>query len=76
MVYLLTNYERMMMTLKFQSDAILLALKTLLADSIKCEDDKLFIGNKFKYDVFNLLVETDEEFREKLFSELDYCEEE
>lgn len=64
------------MTLKFQSDAILLALKTLLADNIKCEDNKLFISNKFKYDVFNLLVETDEEFREKLFSELDYCEEE
>lgn len=56
------------------SDSLISAIKTLLADNITCEDNKIFISNKFKYDVYNLLVDTDEEFKNQLYKELEYEE--
>jgi len=56
------------------NDSLISAIKTLLADNITCEDNKIFISNKFKYDVFNLLIDTNEEFKNQLYNKLEYEE--
>ena len=56
------------------NEVIISVIKSLLKGNIKCEDNNIYISNKFKYDVFNLLVEHDQEFKKELFKELEYCE--
>ena len=61
------------MTIK-EYDLLVSYLETIIEDNIYCEDDKLYIKSKLKYDVFNLVNEIDSKFIKKLCKKLEYKE--
>jgi hypothetical protein len=57
-----------------QYDLIIKQLENILEENIKCEDNKIFLGRKIKYDIWNLLYEIDKPFMIKLLKKLEYVE--
>jgi hypothetical protein len=55
-------------------DALLYELGIIVEKNLYCEDEKLFIKNKLKYDVVNLMEKYDKVFMNKLYKELEYSE--
>ena len=55
--------------------ALIIDLESILKDSLYCEDNSLFIKNKLKYDVYELVYRYDKKFIEKLHKKLEYKEE-
>lgn len=57
-----------------QYDLLLKSLENILEKGTKCEDNKLMLSNKVKYDVFNLVYELDSKWVKRLFEEIEYKE--
>ena len=55
-------------------DLLLLAIENIIKENIKCEDNELYLSNKLKYQLFNLIYEIDKGFIEKLFKKIEYKE--
>ena len=57
-------------------DVLLYKLELIVEENLYCEDNKLRIKSKLKYDVVNLLDEMDKSFMDKLYKQLEYNESE
>ncbi len=47
-------------------------IRTIIVENIYCEDNKIYLRNKIKYDLYNLLCDRDIEFIEELHKRLEY----
>lgn len=56
-------------------DLLLYSLQKIMKDNLYCEDNKLRIKTKCKYDLVNLMSEIDKKFMSNLYKELEYNEE-
>jgi len=57
-----------------QYDILVKALENILEDNIRCEDGELYLSNKIKYSLYELIKEIDVKFIDKLHKELEYKE--
>lgn len=57
-------------------DLLLYRLRSTIKENAYCEDSKLKIKNKVKYDIYNILCEVDKKFIEGLHKDLEYKESE
>jgi len=57
-----------------QYDLIIKQLENIITENAKCEDNKIYLSRKIKYDIWNLLVEIDTPFINKLLKDLEYKE--
>ena len=53
-------------------DLLLKSLENILEDNVRCEDGELYLSNKIKYMVYDLVKEIDVKFITKLHKELEY----
>ena len=53
----------------YEFDITLEKLKKTLKENIRYEDDKIYIKNKLKYDIYNLMCELDPHFIKELEKE-------
>ena len=53
-------------------DLLLYRIRNTIKENAYCEDNKLRLKNKVKYDIYNILCEVDKGFIEKLHKELEY----
>ena len=53
---------------------ILEYLRVIVRDNVYCEDNKLRIKNKLKYDIVNLVSVVDKDWFNELKKELEYSE--
>ena len=56
-------------------DTLLYNLQTIIKSNTYCEDNEIHIKNKLKYDIFNMMINYDKAFINKLYKELEYSEE-
>ena len=57
-----------------QYDLIIKQLENIITENAKCEDNKIYLSRKIKYDIWNLLAEIDTPFINKLLKDLEYVE--
>jgi hypothetical protein len=55
-------------------DLLLKALENILEDNTRCEDNELYLSNKIKYSLYELVKEIDKKFIDKLHKELEYTD--
>jgi hypothetical protein len=55
-----------------QYDLLLKSLENILEDNVRCEDGELYLSNKIKYMLYDLVKEIDKKFIEKLHKKLEY----
>ena len=60
------------MTGMIEYDLLLIRLRMMIVENLYCEDDKLFIKSKLKYDIVNMMNEIDSKFMKELFKDLEY----
>ena len=60
------------MTGMIEYDLLLIRLRMMITENLYCEDDKLFIKSKLKYDIVNMMNEIDSKFMKELFKDLEY----
>lgn len=60
------------MMILIEYDLLLKGLENILKENARCEDDKLYLSNKIKYMVYELVKEIDKDFINKLHKELEY----
>jgi hypothetical protein len=62
------------MKVMLQYDLIIKQLENIITENAKCEDNKILLSRKIKYDIWNLLAEIDTPFINKLLKDLEYVD--
>jgi len=55
-------------------DLLLKELQNILKENTRCEDGELYLSNKIKYSLYELVKEIDAKFIDELHKDLEYNE--